>query len=76
MIAKKLSKVGNSQGILLDKTLLQLVNANAESTFKISVEGHKIVLEPISQKEIDKLAIDASAKIRETQKNVFKKLAK
>ena len=76
MIAKKLTKVGNTQAMILDKTLLSLVDAGSDSTFKISIEGKKIVLEPMSQKEVDRLALEASDKIRRTQKNVFKKLAK
>jgi antitoxin component of MazEF toxin-antitoxin module len=76
MIAKKLTKVGNTQAMVLDKTLLSLVDADMESTFKVSVEGKKIVLEPMNQKDVDRLALEASDKIRRTQKNVFKKLAK
>ena len=76
MIAKKLTKVGNTQAVVLDKTLLSLVDADTESTFKVSIEGKKIVLEPMSQKEVDRMALEASDKIRKTQKNVFKKLAK
>lgn len=76
MIAKKLTKVGNTQAVVLDKTLLSLVDADSDSTFKVSVEGKKIVLEAMSQKEVDRLALEASDKIRRIQKNVFKKLAK
>jgi len=76
MIAKKLTKVGNTQAVVLDRTLLSLVDADTESTFKISVEGKRIVLEAMSAKEVDRLALEASDKIRRTQKNVFKKLAK
>ncbi len=76
MIAKKLTKVGNTQAVVLDKTILGLVDANSDSTFKVSIEGRKIVLELMSQKEVDRLALEASDKIRQTQKNVFKKLAK
>ncbi len=76
MIAKKLMKVGNTQAVVLDKTLLSLVDASAESTFKISVKDRKIILEPMTQKQIDRLALESSDKIRTTQKNVFKKLAK
>lgn len=76
MIAKKLTKVGNTQAVVLDKTLLSLVDADTESTFKISVDGKKIVLEAMTQKEVDRMAMEASDKIRKVQKNVFKKLAK
>ncbi len=76
MIAKKLTKVGNTQAVVLDKTLLSLVDADTESIFRISVDGKKIVLEAMTQKEVDRMAIEASDKIRKVQKNVFKKLAK
>lgn len=76
MIAKKLTKVGNTQAVVLDKTLLSLVDADSNSTFKVSIDGKKIVLELMSQKEVDRLALEASDKIRRTQNNVFKKLAK
>ena len=76
MIAKKLTKVGNTQAVVLDKTLLSLVDADTESTFKISVEGKKIVLEAMSAKEVELMALEASDRIRRTQKSVFKKLAK
>ncbi len=76
MIAKKLTKVGNTQAVVLDKTLLSLVDADTESTFRISIDGKKIVLEAMTQKEVDRLALEASDKIRKVQKNVFKKLAK
>lgn len=76
MIAKKLTKVGNTQAMVLDKTLLSLIDADVESTFKVTIDGKKIVLEPMDKKEVDRLALEASDKIRRTQKNVFKKLAK
>ncbi len=76
MIAKKLTKVGNTQAMILDKTLLRLVDADTESTFRISVEGKKLVLETMSQKDVDRMALEASDRIRKAQKNVFKKLAK
>jgi antitoxin component of MazEF toxin-antitoxin module len=76
MIAKKLTKVGNTQAVILDKTILGLIDADVESTFKLSIEGKRIILEPMTQKEVDRLALEASDKIRKTQKNVFKKLSK
>jgi hypothetical protein len=57
-------------------TNLGLVDADGDSTFKFSVEGKKIVLEPMTTKEVDRLALQASDNVRRTQKNVFKKLAK
>ena len=75
MLTKKLTKVGNTQAVILDRALLSLVDADCESTFKIAIDGKKIVLEPMGQAEVDRLALEASDVIRRKQKNVFKKLA-
>jgi len=44
MIAKKLNKVGNTQAVVLDKTILSLIDAVTESSFKLSIEGKKLFL--------------------------------
>ncbi|MBX3041633.1 MAG: hypothetical protein KF789_13085 [Bdellovibrionaceae bacterium] len=75
-MTKRLTKVGETQAVVLDQALLSLVHADSDSIFKISVEGKKIILEPMTQKELDGLALEASDKIHQTQKNIFKKLAK
>jgi hypothetical protein len=50
MLAKPLTKIGSSQGILLDKQILALVGATSPDTvFKITVEGEdKIILKVMS----------------------------
>ena len=75
MVVKKLTKVGNTQAVVLDRTLLSLVDADSDSTFKISIDDGKIVLEPMNQKDVDQFALEASNVIRKKQESVFKKLA-
>ncbi|MDR0480472.1 MAG: hypothetical protein LBG66_01145, partial [Gallionellaceae bacterium] len=60
MVVKKLTKVGNTQAVVLDRTLLSLVDADSDSTFKISIDEGKIVLEPMRQEEVDPFALEAS----------------
>ena len=49
---KKLSKHGNSRAMVLDKPILDLVSANDDTVFKISVEGKKIILEAKTKKKM------------------------
>jgi antitoxin component of MazEF toxin-antitoxin module len=76
MLTKGLKKVGNSQAIFLDKTLLGLVGAQEDSIFKVSIEGSKIVLEPITQKEFNEEAMSVARRVMKTHSPTLKKLAK
>ena len=76
MLTKALKKVGNSQAIFLDKTLLGLVGAHEDSIFKISIEGSKIVLEPMTHKEFKEEAMNVAKRVMKTHSPTLKKLAK
>lgn len=76
MLTKGLKKVGNSQAIFLDKTLLGLVGAHEDTVFKITVEGAKIVLEPVSQDEFKDEAMNVARRVMKAHAPTLKKLAK
>ncbi len=76
MLTKGLKKVGNSQAIFLDKTLLSLVGAQEDTIFKVSVEGSKLVLEPLNQKQFNEEAMNVAKRVMKTHSPTLKKLAK
>jgi antitoxin component of MazEF toxin-antitoxin module len=76
MLTKTLKKVGNSQAIFLDKTLLGLVGAQEDTIFKITIEGSRIVLEPITQKDFNDEALKVVKSVMKTHTPTLKKLAK
>jgi antitoxin MazE len=43
-LVKKLVAVGNSQGVVLDKSILQMANLEPNSEVEISVEDSRIVI--------------------------------
>jgi antitoxin MazE len=45
-LVKKLVAVGNSQGVVLDKSILQMVNLEPNAEVEISVEDSRIVITP------------------------------
>lgn len=79
---KRLSKHGNSLAILLDKPILELLDADENTQFKIKIEAGKIILEPVCQ-ESEFLTISENKKLQKKYEElmkkydaVFKKLAK
>lgn len=45
---KKLSRYGNSSAVLIDKPILELLNITQDTLLKISTDGTKIFIEPLS----------------------------
>lgn len=75
MLTKKLTKVGNSHAMYLGKDVLSMVDAEPDTVFKITVEGRKIVLEPVSKQELHEHTLKVAREIMKTHDSVFKKLA-
>ncbi len=71
-----LRKIGNSQGIILDKTLLDLVGADSDSiVFQVKVNDGEISLRPLSRKDQKALIREASELVSNEQQPILKKLA-
>jgi antitoxin component of MazEF toxin-antitoxin module len=51
---KSLRKIGNSQGILIDKTILELLNIDENASFDVQVNKNGIHLRPISKRISEK----------------------
>ncbi len=72
MLTKKLRKIGNSRGIVLDKGIWQVANIDDDTELKIEVHGSKIVIEALTpENEFD----DAYKNSRKNLSNAFKRLA-
>lgn len=78
---KKLSKHGNSLALLIDKPILELLDVNENTSFRIRIDGGNIILEPVRKEEV--LTISKDKKLQKTYEEliekydaVLKKLAK
>lgn len=79
---KKLVKYGNSNALVIDKPILQLLNIDETAELEISTDGKSIILTPVQvhQKKIPVSMDERLHKIAEKNikkyASVFKKLAK
>ncbi len=72
-----LRQIGNSQGVLLEKTILELVGADQKNTvFALRIEGGELILRPLTRAEQKEMIKKAAAGITEEQAPILKKLAK
>lgn len=60
---KQLTKIGNSQGIILDKAILELLNIKEGSSFEVSTKNGGLFLKPI---DIQGIHADISGRHRKS----------
>jgi antitoxin component of MazEF toxin-antitoxin module len=75
MISKKLSQIGNSLGLVIDKPILDLLSIDRETELEIRTDGESLIISPrrsARQKRV-------SEAVKRTMKNhdaTLRKLAK
>ena len=76
MFVKKLTRQGNSSALIIDRQIMDLMNIDQETQLKVTINGRQLIIEPLSEEELDsrfKKALDRTGK-----KNAkgFERLAK
>ena len=72
---KKLTKHGNSYAMVIDKPILELIQATADTPFEIISDGRSLVLTPVLDPEEEKKFDSAVAMVHRRFGNAMKKLA-
>ena len=70
---KKLSAVGNSLGIIIEKPILELLKISRETELEVTTDGSKLIIEPIARAKSIEMS---TKKIMKRHNSTFKKLAK
>lgn len=71
---KKLSAVGNSFGLVIEKPILELLNIDRDTELEITTDGNRLIIEPIAK---GKKSLHASAvKVMKKNDSTFRKLAR
>jgi antitoxin MazE len=74
-MTKKLSIVGNSLGLIIERPILDLLNINADTELDISTDGNKLIIEPVKEERKNKIR-KSHEKIMKKHDETFRKLAK
>jgi len=72
---KKLRKVGNSQALILDKGILELLNIDNQTPLDVSTNGDIILIKPIRDKKRQEQLQKNLDLINDKYGDVLKKLA-
>lgn len=71
---KKLSAIGNSFGIVIEKPILELLDIDRETELDMTTDGQRLIIEPIRQRR--KRVLASAKKVMAAHDETFRKLAK
>ena len=72
---KTLTKHGNSLALVIEKPILELLGADADTPFEITTDGHVLVLSPVKDIKRDEAFKSALEKVNSRYPKALKKLA-
>lgn len=72
---KRLTKIGNSLGIVLDRPLLEKLGVDAETDLEVSTDGSVILISPVRSKRRDAKLKRVTERVFDAYAGAFKKLA-
>jgi antitoxin MazE len=75
MKLKNLTRLGNSLAIIIDRPILDMLDINEKTQLKLTTEKGKIILEPLSDAEVERRFLAAADKVEKRYGRVFKRLA-
>jgi antitoxin component of MazEF toxin-antitoxin module len=73
---KKLSAVGNSLGLNIERPILELLNITKDTPLEIKTDGEALIIRPVKQLSQMDRVIAAADEIMDTHEETFRKLAK
>ena len=71
---KKLSAIGNSLGIVIEKPILELLGIDRETDLEMTTDGRRRIIEPVLQRR--KRVLASAKKVMDAHDETFRKLAK
>jgi antitoxin component of MazEF toxin-antitoxin module len=74
-LTKRLTPIGNSRGLILDKAILQQADMSTDTEVEISVEDHAIVIRP-HRYASDAEASAAGKSVMQRRRKLMERLAK
>jgi antitoxin component of MazEF toxin-antitoxin module len=71
---KKLSAIGNSLGVVIEKPILELLDIDRDTELEMTTDGQRLIIEPVRDRKRRVLA--SAKKVMSAHDETFRKLAK
>lgn len=72
---KKLSAVGNSLGLIIERPILELLDITKDTPLEIKTDGEALIIRPVKQDKRERM-LAAAEELMDVHEEAFRKLAK
>lgn len=72
---KRLSAIGNSLGIVIEKPILELLDIDRDTELDMRTDGNRLIIEPVRRTRRQRIAA-AARRVMDAHEETFRKLAK
>jgi antitoxin MazE len=73
MMVKKLSAIGNSLGLVIERPILELLDITKDTPLEIRTDGEALIIRPVKRTEA---AVTAADQLMDAHDETFRKLAR
>ena len=72
---KKLSAVGNSLGLIIERPILELLDITKDTPLEVKTDGEALIIRPIRTATLMDRALSAADRLMDAHEETFRKLA-
>ena len=72
---KKLSTVGNSLGLIIERPILELLDITKDTPLEVKTDGEALIIRPIRTATLMDHALSAADRLMDAHQETFRKLA-
>lgn len=72
---KKLSAVGNSLGLIIERPILELLDITKDTSLEVKTDGEALIIRPVKLSKKERLR-ESTKRMMQTHEGTLRKLAK
>jgi antitoxin component of MazEF toxin-antitoxin module len=75
MMVKKLSAIGNSLGLIIERPILELLDISKDTPLEVRTDGQALIIRPVKKATAMDHALSAADELMDAHDETFRKLA-
>jgi antitoxin MazE len=75
MMVKKLSAVGNSLGLIIERPILELLDITRDTPLEVRTDGEALIIRPLKHAPLMNRALAAADTLMDAHEEAYRKLA-
>jgi antitoxin MazE len=76
MMVKKLSAIGDSLGLIIERPILELLDISKDTPLEIKTDGEALIIRPVKKATVMERAVAAADELMDAHDETYQKLAK